>query len=477
MTVTSPAAASIDRDRVAALTERQRATFRERTAASSRMFERAAEVMPGGVPSQFQAGDPWPVYVERGEGARVWDVDGNEYLDFHNGFGVMCVGHANPVIAAAVKAQMDLGTHFAAPTEGSITVAAELKRRWGLPHWRFTNSGTESTMDAIHLARAASGEDVIIKIEGTYHGHHDAVMVSVKPPAELMGDRAHPASVAYGLGYPEAMVELTRVVPFNDADALERLLDELEGKVAGVILEPAMMNVNIVPPVAGYLERVRELTSAHGVTLIFDEVKTGAAVAAGGATELYGVTPDVVCLAKAICGGLPGGAIGVTDELAALMADGRVRQQGTFNGNPLVMAAAEATLTEVLTDAAYTKLHAANKSLMAGCERVIAEYGLPAHTVGMGSKGCVVFSAEPVREYRDYLTKIHHDLSDLAWLYHMNAGIFMTPGRDEEWTLSVLAHRRGSGALRRGVRDLRARRDRRVVGAAAHGSSRARPAR
>ena len=137
----------------------------------------------------------------------MWDVDGNEYLDFHNGFGVMCVGHANPVIAAAVKAQMDDGTHFAAPTEGSITVAEELRRRWGLPHWRFTNSGTESTMDAIHLARAASGRDVIVKIEGTYHGHHDAVMVSVKPPAELMGDRARPASVAYGLGYPEAMVD------------------------------------------------------------------------------------------------------------------------------------------------------------------------------------------------------------------------------------------------------------------------------
>jgi glutamate-1-semialdehyde 2,1-aminomutase len=438
MTVTSPAAAVIDRDRVAALTERQRAIHRERTAASGRMFERAAEVMPGGVPSQFQVGDPWPVYVERGQGARVWDVDGNEYLDFHNGFGVMCVGHANPVIAAAVKAQMDAGTHFAAPTEGSIAVAAELRRRWGLPHWRFTNSGTESTMDAIHLARGLSGREVIVKIEGTYHGHHDAVMVSVKPPADQMGDRARPASVAYGLGYPEAMVELTHVVPFNDAAALERLLDELGDAVAGLIIEPAMMNVNIVPPVPGYLERVRELTRERGITLIFDEVKTGAAVAAGGATELYGVTPDVVCLAKAICGGLPGGAIGVTDELAALMADGRVRQQGTFNGNPLVMAAAKATLTEVLTDAAYAKLHAANKRLMAGCERVIAEYGLPAHTVGMGSKGCVIFSAEPVREYRDYVEKIHHDLSDLAWLYHMNHGIFMTPGRDEEWTLSVL---------------------------------------
>ena len=438
MTATTPATATIDRDRVAALTERQRTILRERTRRSGEHFERAKEVMPAGVPSQFQRNDPWPVYLERGEGSRVWDVDGNEYVDFHNGFGVMCVGHANPVIAAAVKARMDDGTHFAAPTEGSIVVAEELRRRWGLPHWRFTNSGTESTMDAIHLARGFTGRDLIVKVEGTYHGHHDAVMVSVKPPADAMGERDRPASVPYGLGYPDAMTSLTRAVPFNDADALARLLAELDGRVAGLIMEPAMMNVNIVPPVEGYLQRVREITRDHGVVLIFDEVKTGAAVAAGGATELFGVTPDVVCLAKAICGGLPGGAVGMTDELAALVADGRVRQQGTFNGNPLTMAAAQAALCDVLDAGAYERLHAANRALMQGCDRVIERYGLPAHTVGMGSKGCVVFSTEPIREYRDYLAKIHHDLSDLAWLYHMNAGVFMTPGQDEEWTLSVL---------------------------------------
>src|SRR5215204_402986 len=437
MTITLDETA-IDPARVAALTELEKAKLVERTRRSGEYFARASAVMPGGVPSQFQKNDPWPVYIERGEGARVWDVDGNEYLDFHNGFGVMCVGHANPAIAAAVKAQMDAGTHFAAPTEGSIAVAEELKRRWGLPFWRFTNSGTESTMDAIHLARGATGKDIIVKIEGTYHGHHDAVMVSVKPPAELMGDRDRPNAVPYGLGYPSTTAAQTRPVPFNDAEALERLLDELDGQVAGVILEPAMMNINIVPPVDGYLQRVRELTRDHGAVMIFDEVKTGAAVAAGGATELFGVTPDVVCLAKAICGGLPGGAVGMTDELAALVASGQVRQQGTFNGNPLVMAAAEATLCEVLTDEGYAKLHKLNEDLMAGCDRIISEYGLPAHTVGMGSKGCVVFSSEPIREYRDYLTKIHHDLTNLAWLYHMNSGIFMTPGEDEEWTLSVM---------------------------------------
>src|SRR6188472_4173837 len=314
MSATLPAPQHIDRDRVATLMEREQARLRERTAGSGEMFARASAVMPGVVPSQFQKNDPWPVYVRRGQGAHVWDVDGNEYLDFHNGFGVMCVGHANPIVAAAVKARMDEGTHFAAPTEGSIVVAEELRRRWGLPHWRFTNSGTESTMDAIHLARGLTGRDMIVKMEGTYHGHHDAVMVSVKPPADEMGDRSRPNPGPYGLGYAPGTAENTRVVPFNDAAALEAALKD--GRAAGVIMEPAMMNINIVRPVDGYLERVRELTREYGAVMIFDEVKTGAAVAAGGATELFGVTPDVVCLAKAMCGGLPGGAIGMTDELA-----------------------------------------------------------------------------------------------------------------------------------------------------------------
>src|SRR3954452_20379491 len=385
MSAITPAPTTIDPDRVTQLTTEQRARYRERTARSGEDFLRASGVMPRGVPSGFQANDPWPVYIERGTGSHVWDVDGNEYLDFHNGFGVMCVGHANPLIAGAVKARMDEGTHFAAPTEGSIVVAEELRRRWGLPHWRFTNSGTESTMDAVHLARGLTGRDVIVKIEGTYHGHHDAVMISVKPPAELMGERDRPNSIPYGLGYAPGTPEATRVVPFNDAEAVESVLIELDGQVAGVILEPAMMNINIVRPVDGYLEMLRKLTTAHGVPLIFDEVKTGAAVAAGGATELFGVTPDIVCLAKAICGGLPGGAIGMTDELATLVETGAVRQQGTFNGNPLVMAAAQATLLEVLTPDAYAHLHGLNERLMEGCERIIAEYGLPAHTVGMGS--------------------------------------------------------------------------------------------
>ncbi len=431
------AESSIDPKRVAQLTEGQMARFRELTPASAERFERATKVMPGGVPSSFQLNDPWPVYIDRGQGALVWDVDGREYVDFHNGFGVMCIGHANPKVGAAVTARHAEGTHFAAPTDGSIAVAGELAKRFGLPQWRFSNSGTESTMSAVHLARGATDRDLIIKIEGSYDGHHDAVMVSCYPDLDELGPRESPNAIPFGSGYPRAVVELTVPVPFNDAEILEAVLRKHEGKVAGLIMEPAMMNINIIPPREGYLERVRELCSEHGVVLIFDEVKTGATISYGGATQRFGVQPDVVCLAKAICGGYPGGAIGMTAELGEVVASDKVHQIGTFNGNPLVMAAAEATLTEVLTPDAYEKLEATNDALLARCQEVIDKHGLPAYTEGLGAKGCVIFSPERMYEYRDYLTKVDGDLSTLAWLYHMNHGIFMTPGVEEEWTLSI----------------------------------------
>jgi glutamate-1-semialdehyde 2,1-aminomutase len=429
--------AEIDRKRIAALTEAQQEQFRNRTGGSARTFERAVKSMPNGVPSSFQSNDPWPVYVERGAGSRVWDVDGNEYVDFHNGFGVMCIGHANPLVGAAVKARIDEGTHFAAPTDGSIAVAEELRRRFGLPQWRFNNSGTEATMDAVHLARGATGRDTILKVEGSYHGHHDTVMVSVYPPLEALGARDDPVSVPYGGGVPEAMTALTRAVPFNDAEALESVLDKMGEQVAGLIMEPAMMNINIIPPRPGYLERVRSLTAKHGVKLIFDEVKTGCTIAAGGATARFGVVPDMITLAKASCGGYPGGAIGMSEELAALVADGTVKQYGTFNGNPLVMAAAEATLTQILTDDVYESFEATNRRLLDGCQAIVDSHGLPAYTEGLGAKGCVIFSPERMHEYRDYLSDVDDELSTLAWLYHMNHGIFMTPGTEEEWTLSI----------------------------------------
>ncbi len=431
---------TLDRARIEALTAREERVLNDRTPKSGAMYERARRSMVGGVPSSYQVRDPWPIYLDAGQGSHVWDVDGNEMLDFHNGFGSMVQGHAHPAIVRAVQERVARGTHFAAPIEDAIVVSDELARRFGLPLWRYVNSGTEATMDAIRIARAATGRDTIMKIFGSYHGHHDYVMVSIAVPYENIGDPDNLSSLPYGEGIPKAASDLTVAVPFNDAAAMERRIERLteEGrKPACVIMEAAMMNLGVVLPEPGYLEAVREITRKHGVVLIFDEVKTGLCVAPGGATEKFGVKPDMVTLAKALGGGLPCGAIGGTEEVLQVVADGRVYQVGTYNGNPLTMAAARASLEHVLTPDAYDHLNTLNDRLTEGCTRALDRYHLPGYTVGISSKGCVTFSPSKIVDYASFMATQDADLSHLAWLYMMNRGIFMTPGREEEWTLSV----------------------------------------
>src|SRR4051794_15180086 len=434
------ASVELDRRRIRDLTERETALLNERTPRSGEMFRRADAVLAGGVASSYQLREPWPIYLERGSGPHVWDVDGNEMLDFHNGFGSMVQGHAHPAIGSAVSERYARGTHFAAPTEDAVVVGEELARRWGLPRWRYTNSGSESTMDAIRIARGYTGRETIVKIFGSYHGHHDAVMVSIGVAYDEIGPHEHPNALPYGGGIPQAIVDLTVPVHFNDAEAMERRIAELdrEGrKPACVIMEAAMMNLGVVLPEAGYLEAVREITRAAGVVLIFDEVKTGLCVAAGGAVERFGVVPDMVTLAKALGGGLPTGAIGMSEEVARVVEDGTVFQVGTFNGNPLGMAAARANLLEVMTPDAYAHLDRLNDRIVAGCDRVIGDHDLPAYAIGIGSKGCVTFSSVKVVDYATFKENQDVELTELAWLFNVNRGILMTPGREEEWTLSV----------------------------------------
>src|SRR5215210_5267970 len=430
----------IDRGRVAELTEREQQKLDARTTKSGEMYDRARRTLSGGVASSYQVRDPWPIYLERGYGSKVWDVDGTERIDFHNGFGSMVQGHANPAIVEAVQRQVARGTHFAAPVEDAIVVSEELVRRFGLPQWRYVNSGSEATMDAIRIARAFTGCDTIVKIFGSYHGHHDYVMVSISVPYENIGDPDNYASLPYGAGIPKAASDLTIAVPFNDAGAMERRIERLfdeDRPPACVIMEPAMMNLGVILPEPGYLEAVRDITRRHGVVLIFDEVKTGLCIAAGGATERFGVTPDLVTLAKALGGGLPTGAIGGTEEAMRPVEDGSVYQVGTYNGNPLGMAAARANLLEVLTPEGYARLDALNERILAGCSEVIERHNLPGYAVGVGSKGCVTFAPVKVIDYETFKEHQDAELADLAWLFNMNREIFMTPGREEEWTLSV----------------------------------------
>ena len=438
MPVHSPV--QVDRRRVDQLLERELAALNARTQRSASMYERACQSLSGGVASSYQLRDPWPIYLEDGNGPKVRDVDGNEYWDFHNGFGSMVQGHGHPAIVKAVRERVALGTHFAAVTEDAIVVAEELKRRFGLARWRFVNSGSEATMDAIRIARGLTGRETIMKIFGSYHGHHDAVMVSIGVPYDEIGDRDNLASLPYGAGIPSAVVDLTIAVPFNDAPAMERRIERLisEGRTpACVIMEAAMMNLGVVLPEPGYLEEVREITARHGIVLIFDEVKTGLAIAAGGATERFGLTPDMVTLAKTLGGGLPAGAIGATEEVMSVVEDGSVYQVGTYNGNPLAMAAARASLEQVLTPESYRHLDELNDRIVAGCDAVIERHRLPGYAVGIGSKGCVTFSTERIVDYETFKANQDVPVTELAWLWNMNRGIYMTPGREEEWTLSV----------------------------------------
>ncbi len=426
-----------DLDRLDHLIEEGERNFASRQPRSSELLAEARDFLAGGVTSSWQIAWPGPIWLSHGRGSRIFDADGVEFVDLHGGYGVNIVGHAHPRIVEAVSDRVGLGTHFAQPTENALVVARELARRFGVPLWRFCNSGTEATMDAVHLMRAATGRDRFIKIEGCYHGHHDSVMVSVYNDLDELGPLSAPFSPQSGSGLPRALTDLTVIVPYNDSDAMESAFERYKGEIAGVIVEPIMMNAGIIPPDEGYLERVREIVHAHGALLAFDEVKTGVTVSPGGATEYTGVVPDIVCLAKAIGGGLPCGAIGGSEDVMGLIERGDYDQVGTFNGNPLSMAAARVTLTEILDEDAYEHLGRLRKQMIDGAGAIIERYDLPAYPLGFGAKGSITFSGEPVRNYRDFLA-IDNRLSHGHWLFQHNGGVFLPPwGKAEQWMLSV----------------------------------------
>jgi glutamate-1-semialdehyde 2,1-aminomutase len=430
----SPVRPPADLGRVIAEQER---IFVERQPGSARMAGRARHLLAGGATSSWQITAPQPVWLSHGRGSKIYDVDGNEYVDLHGGYGAALAGHAHPAIVEAVCGQVARGTHFAQPTEDALVVAGELARRFGLPLWRFANSGTEATMDAIHLMRAITGRDLIIKVEGGYHGHHDSVQVSVAPEPDETGPPGKPAQAPSSTGIPDAIIRLTLVAAFNDLDSVARLLDEHPGGIAGMIIEPIMMNAGIIHPEPGYLAALRDLLHAHGALLTFDEVKTGLTAGPNGATGLTGVVPDITCLAKAIGGGIAVAAIGGSAEVMEHVANGDYEMVGTFNGNPLAMAAARAMLCEVATEDAYARIDRLRARAVAGIEREIAQAGLQAHVVSAGAKGCVVFSSEPVRDYRGFLG-IDDRFSHAHWLFQHNGGVFLPPwGKIEQWLISV----------------------------------------
>src|ERR1700675_1020483 len=412
-------------------------TYEKRTPRSKAAHTRAEGRFPLGVPTNYRAYHPYPIFVRDGKGGHIHDIDGNEYLDFNLCFGALMAGHCNPAVMKAVQTKLGTGTMFGMPHDLEWELAEEICQRFPVEMVRFSNSGTECTMHAIRLARAATGRDRIIKMEGGYHGLHDSVLVSVKPKADEVGDANFPRSVPGGEGVTKATLQNTLVAQFNDAAGVERLFAKYPGEIAAVIVEPIMMNVGILMPDSGYHQALREITKKQGALLIFDEVKTGAKLARGGACEYFGIKPDIICLAKSIGGGFSLAAFAARREIMNLITDHRVFHGGTYNTNPVAMAAGLATFREVLTRDAYTHVNKLSKKLVDGYKKEIAKTGLNAYVIGAGANAALMFAPEPIHNYRDWL-KVDSELWRHYWFAMINRGVMAQPyWWDEQATISV----------------------------------------
>lgn len=409
---------------------------------SARAHQAALARLPLGVGSSIQAFDPFPVTITRADGPFVWDTDSHRYLDLNMGFGALLVGHRHPRVMRALEEQLELGTLFVAPSLQAEKAASMLAERFGHPLWRFTSSGTESVMTAVRLARAYTRRRLLVKVEGGYHGHADPVLVSGKPSPATWGPASRPNAVADSAGVPDSVLHDTVVVPFNDPDALERAFLRHEGEVAAFLVEPVMENAGIILPSDGYLAKVRALCDRFGVLLIFDEVKTGLTASWSGASGLYGVTPDIVCLAKSIGGGVPVGAFGGREDVMRSIGVS-VAHHGTYNANPLVLAAVIATL-ESTTPEALAITHRINEEFASSVRTLLdtVQDLVPTTVSTIGSKGSVTFSATPPVTYRDWKNS---DLlaAELFWLFSTNRGVLTPPGLDEQWLIST-AHTFGA---------------------------------
>jgi glutamate-1-semialdehyde 2,1-aminomutase len=395
---------------------------------SDEIFRRATDVLVGGVNSPVRAfravgGDP--IIVDRAAGARLWDADGNEYIDYVCSWGALILGHAHPRVVEAVAEQARRGTSYGMPTELEVELATRIRK--AIPSCdkvRFVSSGTEATMSALRLARAATGRDLLIKFEGCYHGHADSFLSEAGSGLATLGIAACP-------GVPQALAELTLNAPYNDPAAVEKLFDAHRGKIAAVIVEPVAANMGVVPPKPGFLQALRDLTTRHGALLIFDEVITGFRLCYGGAQTLYGIAPDLTTLGKIIGGGLPVAAYGGRRDLMDRVAPlGPVYQAGTLSGNPLAMSAGIASLDLLASPGFYESLETRSRRLGDGIDAALKETGAAATAVRVGSLLTLFFSREPVT---DYAAAKKSDAKRFAAFFRamLERGIFLAPSQFE----------------------------------------------
>ncbi len=400
---------------------------------SSRLFERALELLPGGVNSPvraFRGVGGTPLFIRSASGATVTDVDGRSFIDYVGSWGPMILGHADPEIVAALAKVAANGTSFGAPNELEVDLAEEIIAAVpSIEMVRMVNSGTEATMSAIRLARGVTGRDKLIKFEGCYHGHADSLLVKAGSGVATLGLPDSP-------GVPASLAQHTLTVPFNDPTALEDVFKQ-HADIAAIIVEPVVGNMGCVPPAAGFLNALRKLTTRHGALLIFDEVMTGFRLARGGAQELYCVTPDITCLGKIIGGGLPVGAYGGSRELMRNIAPvGSIYQAGTLSGNPLAMTAGLLTLRRLKDKQVYQQLEQLSAKLCAGLSQVAAEAGIKTVTNRVGSMWTGFFAGEPVTNW-ETANKSNRDLYGRFFHAMLAEGVYLAPSQFEAAFVSI----------------------------------------
>jgi len=398
---------------------------------SAELYERAVQLMPGGVNSPVRAMGSIgrdPVFIDRGEGSRVWDADGNEYVDWVSSWGPLILGHAHPAVVEAVTAAAAKGTSYGAATEGEVELASEVTERFASVEMiRMTSSGTEAAMSAIRLARAVTGREKLIKFAGAYHGHADGLLAEA-------GSGLATAGIPSSPGVPEAAAAATVIVPWNDADAVEAAVTE--HLPAAILAEPVPANMGVVPPAPGFLERLRELADSSGALLVLDEVITGFRVARGGAQDLLGVEADITVMGKVIGGGLPAAAYGGSAELMQRIAPaGDVYQAGTLSGNPLAVAAGLATLRE-LDPGAHERLGATTARLAEGLRDAAGDR--PVSVVSMPGLVTAFFSAQPPRDFAQ-ASACDTDAYARFCRAMLERGVYPPPSQFEAWFPS-LAH-------------------------------------
>lgn len=406
------------------------------TSTSENLFKEAQLLIPGGVNSPVRACGSvggQPVFIEKGDKSKIYDVDGNAYIDYILSWGPLILGHRPDSVIKALKAVLETGTSFGAPTELETKLARLVVDMVpSVEMVRMVNSGTEATMSAIRLARGYTGRDIIIKFDGCYHGHADTLLVAAGSGVATLGIPGSP-------GVPESVISSTLSIKYNDIDGFIKLMEEKGDRVAGVILEPVAGNMGMVPPVEGFLETLREYTAKHGAILIFDEVMTGFRVARGSAQGLYGITPDLSCFGKVIGGGLPVGAYGGRKEIMDHVAPvGRVYQAGTLSGNPLAMAAGIATLTELQKKGVYPLLDQKTEKLMKGMQTAADTAGIEFKTNHVGSMAGFFFTGEDVHNFDD-AKKCNLERFAKFYRIMLDKGVYLAPSQFEACFVS-LAH-------------------------------------